>query len=103
MHLIWILATTSNSSALQGRTTACPVGCGRGSLVDFTSYSSGQTLLVLNVETIKGLVLSGSKQQASYGGVDCGRPAALLFLPIGADWSPEPPALGTTPAFLSTH
>lgn len=57
---------------------------GGGSLGDFTSYSAGQTLLVLNVETIKGLVLSGSKQQASYRGVDCGQPAAPLLLPMRA-------------------
>lgn len=83
MHLIWILVTTSDSSQKAEPPPLWAV-VGGGSLVDFTSYSAGQTLLVLNVETIKGLVLSGSKQQASYRGVDCGQPAALLFLPIGA-------------------
>lgn len=82
MHLIWILVTTSDSSQKAEPPALWAVG--GGSLGDFTSYSAGQTLLVLNVETIKGLVLSGSKQQASYRGVDCGQPAVLLFLPMRA-------------------
>lgn len=98
VHLIWILVTTSNSSQKAEPPPLWAV-VGGGSLVDFTSYSAGQTLLVLNVETIKGLVLSRSKLRLPTEVLTAGSQQLYCSyrLELGA------PALGTTPVFLSTQ
>lgn len=98
MHLIWILVTTSDSSQKAEPPPLWAV-VGGGSLVDFTSYSAGQTLLVLNVETIKGLVLSRSKLRLPTEVLTAGSQQLYCSyrLELGA------PALGTTPVFLSTQ
>lgn len=67
-----------------------------GSLVDFTSYSAGQTLLVLNVETIKGPGLSGSSSRLPTEVLTAG--SQQLYGACRQE--PGAPALGTTPVFL---
>lgn len=68
-------------------------------MADFTNQSSGQTFLVHNVETIRGLVFPRRKPPASYRGVDCGQqPLCSYRLELGVAL-----ALQATPVFPSTQ